>query len=70
MDEVLDAEIIEEKRFSFILNNPFLNNLDTNKKLGIVISTTVVIGLIVSSTIWAGAGPGGCLLYTSDAADE
>ena len=59
MDEVLDAEIIEEKRFSFILNNPFLNNLDTNKKLGIVISTTIVIGLIVSSTIWAGAGPGG-----------
>ena len=59
MDEVLDAEIIEDKRSSLILNNPFLNNLGKKEKLGILISTIVIIGLIISSTIWSAAGPGG-----------
>jgi len=59
MDEVLDGEIIEKERSSLILNNPFLNNLDTKKKLGIMVSTVIVIGLIMISTIWSAAGPGG-----------
>ena len=59
MDEVLDAEIVKESGFSLIQNNLFLANLNTNKKLGILISTTVIVGLLISSTIWVGAGPGG-----------
>ena len=59
MDEVLDAEIIKEDRLSLIKNNSFISNLDTNKKLGILISTIIIVGLIIISTIWSGAGPGG-----------
>ena len=59
MGEVLDAEIIKEEKLSLIKNNPFISNLDTNKKLGILISTIIIVGLIIISTIWSGAGPGG-----------
>ncbi|MCP2502756.1 MAG: CocE/NonD family hydrolase [Candidatus Thalassarchaeaceae archaeon] len=59
MDEVLDAEIVEEEGISIRINKPFLKNLETNKKLGIMVSTVIVIGLIMISTIWSAAGPGG-----------
>ena len=59
MDEVLDAEIIEEGGISILINKPFLKNLETKKKLGIMVSTVIVIGLIMISTIWSAAGPGG-----------
>ena len=59
MDEVLDAEIVEEEEISIRINKPFLKNLETNKKLGIMVSTVIVIGLIMISTIWSAAGPGG-----------
>jgi hypothetical protein len=59
MDEVLDAEIVEEGGISILINKPFLKNLETKKKLGIMVSTVIVIGLIMISTIWSAAGPGG-----------
>ena len=59
MDEVLDAEIVEEGGISILINKPFLKNLVTKKKLGIMVSTVIVIGLIMISTIWSAAGPGG-----------
>ena len=58
MDEVLDAEIVEEGGISILINKPFLKNLETKKKLGIMVSTVIVIGLIMISTIWSAAGPG------------
>ena len=59
MGEVLDAEIVEEGGISILINKPFLKNLETKKKLGIMVSTVIVIGLIMISTIWSAAGPGG-----------
>jgi predicted acyl esterase len=59
MGEVLDAEIVEEGEISILINKPFLKNLETKKKLGIMVSTVIVIGLIMISTIWSAAGPGG-----------
>jgi len=55
----LDAEIVEEGGISILINKPFLKNLETKKKLGIMVSTVIVIGLIMISTIWSAAGPGG-----------
>jgi predicted acyl esterase len=65
MDEVLDAEVIEENLFSSTPKHPsFLwKKLESlilkNKKLTILISTMLVTSIIVSSTIWSAAGPGG-----------
>ena len=59
MGEVLDAEIVEEGGISILINKPFLKNLETKKKLGIMVSNVIVIGLIMISTIWSAAGPGG-----------
>ena len=65
MDEVLDAEIVEENLFSLIPKDPsFLwvkieSLVLKNKKLMILMSTILVTSIIVSSTIWSAAGPGG-----------
>ena len=65
MDEVLDAEIVEENLFSLIPKYPsFLwvkieSLVLKNKKLMILMSTILVTSIIVSSTIWSAAGPGG-----------
>ncbi len=65
MDEVLDAEVVEENLFSSTPKHPsFLwKKLESlilkNKKLTILISTMLVTSIIVSSTIWSAAGPGG-----------
>jgi predicted acyl esterase len=65
MDEVLDAEIVEENLFSLISKYPsFLwvkieSLVLKNKKLMILMSTILVTSIIVSSTIWSAAGPGG-----------
>ena len=65
MDEVLDAEIVEENLFSLIPKDPsFLwvkieSLVLKNKKLMILMSTILVTGIIISSTIWSAAGPGG-----------
>ena len=65
MDEVLDAEIVEENLFSLILKDPsFLwvkieSLVLKNKKLMILMSTILVTSIIISSTIWSAAGPGG-----------
>ena len=65
MDEVLDAEIVEENLFSLIPKDPsFLwvkieSLVLKNKKLMILMSTILVTSIIISSTIWSAAGPGG-----------
>lgn len=65
MDEVLDAEIVEENLFSLIPKYPsFLwvkieSLVLKNKKLMILMSTILVTSIIISSTIWSAAGPGG-----------
>ncbi|MBT6073207.1 MAG: CocE/NonD family hydrolase [Euryarchaeota archaeon] len=65
MDEVLDAEIVEENLFSLISKYPsFLwvkieSLVLKNKKLMILMSTILVTSIIISSTIWSAAGPGG-----------
>jgi predicted acyl esterase len=65
MDEVLDAEIVEENLFSLIPKySSFLwvkieSLVLKNKKLMILMSTILVTSIIVSSTIWSAAGPGG-----------
>ncbi|MDG1554233.1 MAG: hypothetical protein P8Q96_04940, partial [Candidatus Thalassarchaeaceae archaeon] len=65
MDEVLDAEIVEENLFSLIPKYPsFLwvkieSLVLKHKKLMILMSTILVTSIIVSSTIWSAAGPGG-----------
>jgi hypothetical protein len=58
MVDALDAEIIEERSLFDIKNSSFLINLSIGKKVGIFFTTVAVIGMIFSSTIWSGAGPG------------
>jgi len=59
MVEAIEAEIIEEEYDSNFRNYFFLTDLSTNKKLGIVFTTIVVVGIVFISTIWSAAGPGG-----------
>ncbi len=59
MGEALDAEIIEEKEGFVIKSYSFLIDLGLGKKVGVLITTVVVVGMIFISTIWSAAGPGG-----------
>ena len=59
MEEVVDAEIIDDNVSSVIPQVPFSNRLGSGGKLGVSISATIVIGLLIVSTIWSAAGPEG-----------
>ena len=59
MEEVVDAEIVEDSASSMIPQIPFLNGLGNRGRLGVTISAVIVIGLLVGSTIWSAAGPEG-----------
>ena len=55
----MDAEIIDDNVSSVIPQVPFANRLGSGGKLGVSISATIVIGLLIVSTIWSAAGPEG-----------
>ena len=65
MDEVLDAEVVEENPFFMISKGTPVSweKIESlvlrNKKLMILMSTILVTSIIISSTIWSAAGPGG-----------
>ncbi len=65
MDEVLDAEVVEENPFFMISKGTSVSwgkigsLVLRNKKLMILMSTILVTSIIISSTIWSAAGPGG-----------
>ena len=65
MDEVLDAEVVEENPFFMISKGTSVSweKIESlvlrNKKLMILMSTILVTSIIISSTIWSAAGPGG-----------
>ncbi|MBJ29418.1 MAG: hypothetical protein CMB61_05100 [Euryarchaeota archaeon] len=59
MEEVVDAEIVEDSASSMIPQIPFLNGLGNRGRLGVTISAVIVIGLLVGSTIWSATGPEG-----------